>query len=144
MSAPAIVSWHWKTTSKRLHLFSGGNTYPKDCKFEWGKSIWWFFPPKAHPSTHTWYLGIGYQVNTRISGTRVWVVQSLCITNAEWMRISNQIKSKRTFLSSMKEWHTKVMYARSSRCSQIFLKTLRALVYNTHMACQRQESDWFF
>ena len=32
-----------------------------------------------YPGTHTKYPGIGYQVNTRVSGTRVWVVQSLAV-----------------------------------------------------------------
>ena len=35
------------------------------------------------PGTHTKYPGIGYQVNTRVSGTRVWVVQSLNRTSLE-------------------------------------------------------------
>ena len=30
-----------------------------------------------HPGTHSRYPGIGHQVNTRVSGTRVRVVQSL-------------------------------------------------------------------
>ena len=33
-----------------------------------------------YPGTHAKYPGIGYQVNTRVSGTWVWVVQSLVTT----------------------------------------------------------------
>ena len=33
-----------------------------------------------YPSTHSRYPGIGYQVNTRVSGTRVRVVQSLILS----------------------------------------------------------------